>query len=150
MFCRNCGRKLEENESICNNCFTEINSSNTIDTDENKDGYNNSSTLNMDKSNGVRREIPNNSVMYIIFSAIESVMCCQPLGIISLVFSVLAYDAFKYGDEERGKKHLKVSKILLIIGISLFVLFIIFYVVIIFTSIAFGSTAPMDYNNYNL
>ena len=74
-------------------------------------------------------------VKMLVWSIINTVLCCQILGIIALVFTILASETT---DVEIAKKYLKTAKILNIVGIICMVLYILFIIAYVIIMIIFG------------
>jgi hypothetical protein len=54
---------------------------------------------------------------YLIWTIIETICCCQPLGIAGIVFSILANSAKSSGDYAKAVQNAKYAKICLIVGV---------------------------------
>lgn len=72
-----------------------------------------------------------NATTYIVISVLVLFFCCQPLGIVSLIFSILGSVATSSHDYEKARGHLKVAWWCNAIGIGAGVIgcigFILFY-----------------------
>lgn len=93
-YCTHCGAELHENQVICVKCGCMVQSGTPA-------------APQMPKKRSM-------NVGMLIFSIVNLLLCCQPLGIIATLFTALATDA--KSDEEEHKK-LRTAKILNIIGI---------------------------------
>ena len=113
MFCKNCGAELTEGLDLCMNCGAAVNdvASDAIPVPkkvEKKDALN---------------------VGMFVWSLINTILCCQPAGIIALIFTLLA----RYEEKVKADKYIGIAKICNIIGTVigvLAVIAIIFYVVV--------------------
>ena len=126
-YCSNCGSKLEENAKFCLACGTpteQTENSTTINTapvDE--------VTPAPAKASGVL------NMGMLIWALINLFSFCVPLGIASLVLTILAKDA--PSAEEEAKK-IKTAKTCNLIGTIGGVIFIICYIVIVFIALLAG------------
>ncbi|MBI5154993.1 CD225/dispanin family protein [Candidatus Poribacteria bacterium] len=59
---------------------------------------------------------PPNTTTYLVLSIVETVCCCLPLGVASIVFTVLAMNEVKNGNYFVAEEKLKIAKICLIVG----------------------------------
>ena len=77
---------------------------------------------------GTGEKIDIGFVQWLIVS-ILSLLCCCPLGIIPIIFTILANNAATQGDREKAESNIKIAKItaiiFLVIGIPLNILGII-------------------------
>ena len=68
--------------------------------------------------------------LWLVLGFLEIILCCSSCftaicGIISVIFVLLANDAFKNGYTEKADEHMKVAKVLIIIGGAFLVLRIV-------------------------
>ena len=111
-FCRNCGAEMEENQQYCVRCGAQVGGENGAQTVSNK-----KSELN---------------IGMLVWSIINTVLCCNILGIIALVFTILANGK----SEEEAAQNIKVAKILNIVGTIGAVLIVVLYVFLIMIGMA--------------
>ena len=107
-FCTHCGAQLNENQVICVKCGCMVQSGAPATPQAPK-----------------KRSL---NVGMLVFSILNLLLCCQPLGIVATLFTALATDA-KTDEDERKK--LRIAKILNIIGIVGAVVVWIFYFVFV-------------------
>ena len=95
-FCSNCGTQLEENAKFCPFCGTktEQTESSTVDTFHTEE-------VPPARASGIL------DTKMLIWSIINLVACCTPLGIASLILTILAKDA---ASAEKEAKTLKTAK----------------------------------------
>ncbi len=67
---------------------------------------------------------------YLIESIIATIMCCNPLGVVSLLMAIKSDKAFKEGDIELAKKSAKSAKTLFYITVLTGILFYVFMVIL--------------------
>ena len=113
MFCKNCGAELTEGLDMCVNCGTAVNdtASDVIPSSEKP-----------------QKKDPLNVGMF-VWSLINTILCCQPAGIIALIFTLLA----RYEEKVKADKYIGIAKVCNIIGTVIGVLAIIaiiFYVIV--------------------
>ena len=56
---------------------------------------------------------------YLVWSILLTLCCCPPLGIVGIVFSVMANSAKQQGDFQTAMEHAKKAKLFLLIGLGL-------------------------------
>ena len=140
-FCRNCGTKLEEGEKFCPSCGTQR-------EEAAQNAQNAQSAQSADAAaepqivinNGNQNENYNAAMMgasgkldtpSLVWSIINLLVCCQPLGIASLILTILAKDAPSAAEEEKKLKTAKTCNLIGTIGAAVFYFcYIIFYVFI--------------------
>ncbi|MBQ7376905.1 MAG: zinc-ribbon domain-containing protein [Clostridia bacterium] len=133
-FCSNCGTKLEENEKFCPNCGTQREQ---VANAQNAEA---SAEPQVVVNNGNQNENYNAAVMgasgkldtpSLVWSIINLIVCCQPLGIASLILTILAKEAPTAADEEKKLKAAKICNLIGTIGAAvIYFCYIIFYVFI--------------------
>ena len=126
-FCSNCGKQLEENAKFCPACGTKTETSGET------------AEIPVEQAFATETPAPAKAsgkldLQMLIYSIINTVILCLPLGIASLILTILAKDAPTA--EEEAKK-LKTAKTCNIIGtliactiVLIFVLFCIFLVIL--------------------
>lgn len=114
-FCKNCGSDLQEGATVCQNCGTTV-------TAEVSSGYVNNS---QDFSNAPSGKM---NVGYLVWSILNILLCCMPLGIAGLVLTIMAQNKPTLEDE---KKALKISMILNLIGTIVGFLFLVAIIVLV-------------------
>lgn len=125
MYCKNCGAELTEGLELCMNCGTAVNE---ITRD---------SEPIIEKA---EKKYPLNVGMF-IWSLVNFIFCCQPVGIISLIFTLLA----RYEEKDKADKYIGIAKIFNIIGtvigvlVAIAIIFYIFVVVFLFGILSGGA-----------
>ena len=112
-FCPNCGNNLEENAKFCPSCGANLNNNTTPEP------------IIFDVPQNKPRSL---NVGMLIWSIINCLMCCMPLGVVSLIFTILAKDA---ENDETEKKKLNVAKLCNIINNVAVGLIVIIYVIMV-------------------
>ena len=113
MFCKYCGAEIEEGLVFCKQCGKVA-----ADLVAPEQAAENKSTLN---------------VGMLVWAIINMVICCQPAGIVALIFTLLA----KYEEKVKSDKYIGIAKIFNIVGTVYGVLSVI---VSIFIAIFFFAT----------
>ncbi len=133
MICRNCGNDIDKNENFCRNCGAPAEAS------DQSSEVKPEPTPIVDTYGSVTPEQPpkpfgiNTSML--IWSIINIVCCCTPLGVAGLVFNILAgntADQKEYDDKQ------KYAKICNIIGTAGGALVLIFYIIYMIALVALG------------
>ena len=141
MNCKNCGAPLAEGSLFCGNCGMRVETEQG--TYEAQPQYEDHSyeapqeegvytpTQPAENYDEMFTEKKPNTVLWIILSAVELVMCCPIGGIVGLIFSILAHVAAERGAIRDANYKLKVAKICFWVGLALGVLFIIAYIALV-------------------
>lgn len=125
MFCYKCGHKCDETQLVCPECGTTLERK-TKDTQHNP-----------------HAEIEDQSVLYIVLSALSLFFCNQITGIIALIFSILGTTDYNRGDYGAAKEKWKICKITLWIGLGITIAILVF-VFAIWGFAIFGSLAALS------
>ena len=112
--CKNCGVELDDNFVVCPHCGVACE---MAPAEENTASVSNK--LNVGQ---------------LVWSIINLVMCCTPLGIASLILTILAKDA----EPEKSRSHLKIAKILNLIGTIGGVIVLVLYIVLVVVMVMLG------------
>lgn len=172
-YCNNCGERIADDAKFCPSCGTKINDPNQENTykppveepsvQENAQETKTPTTQPTDYQNShyipynpynsnlyqqpqVEKASGNINVGMLIWSIINTLMCCMPLGVISLIFTIIANSASSAAEE---KSKVKIALILNIIGTASFFLLIIFYIfifVVLLESEGFNNNVTMSNN----
>ena len=140
-FCRNCGTKLEEGEKFCPSCGTQREeAAQSAQNAQNAQSADAAAEPQIVINNGNQNENYNAAAMgasgkldtpSLVWSIINLLVCCQPLGIASLILTILAKDAPSAAEEEKKLKTAKTCNLIGTIGAAVFYFcYIIFYVFI--------------------
>ena len=109
-FCPNCGNNLEENVKFCPSCGAKLND--------------NAEPIVVENIMNVENKARSLNVGMLVWSIINILMCCMPLGVVALIFTILAKDA---ATDEVEQKNIKIAKTCNLIGnIAVGVLVIIY------------------------
>ena len=117
--CKNCGVELDDNFVVCPHCGV---------------------ACEMAPAEENTASVPNKlNVGQLVWSIINLAVCCTPLGIASLILTILAKDA----EPEKSRSHLKIAKILNLIGTIGGALIYIAYIVFTVIMVILGMSMPM-------
>ena len=128
-FCPNCSYKLEENANFCPNCGAHVNEptkNESASYSSAAEAYDFAEEIN--PAPAPKKASGELNIGMLVWSIINMLCCCTPLGIASLVCTILAKDA--PSAEEEAKK-LKAAKICNLIADIVFVLYVVLYVVLV-------------------
>jgi uncharacterized membrane protein YvbJ len=127
-YCSNCGTKLEENAKFCLACGTP-----TEQTENNINATSFESTTPAPaKASG------NLNVAQLVWSIINLVVCCMPLGIAGLVMTIFAKDASTAEEEAKKLKTAKTCNLIGTIGSAVF--YVLYFAFILILALS-GVTA---------
>jgi endonuclease IV len=160
-YCNSCGERIVDDAKFCSSCGTKLDDYNQKNTDKpianetQKQDDNTQETAtpttptvdyqdsnyipynpyynNLNQQPQVEKASGSLNVGMLVWSIINTLICCMPLGVISLIFTILANSASSATEE---KSKVKTALILNIIGSAAFVIFIILYIVFIVIMIA--------------
>ncbi len=151
-YCNNCGENITEEAKFCPTCGTNLaDSKQAVDykppvtetpIQDNTKATTPQAPVNPENSNYIPYN-PYNSNFYqqpeiekssgkinvgmLVWSIINTLSCCTPLGIISLIFTIIATSASSAAEE---KSKVKTALILNIIGTASFFIIIVLYIVL--------------------
>ncbi len=138
-FCPNCGIRIVENAKFCHYCGTaqkkyksigkkNIVPEEEIPVQEAEPAPEEKSPV--DEKASSLPEMPSGKLNagMLIWSILNTIMCCTPMGIAALIFAAKAKDA---ATAEEEKKKLKTAKTLNLIPTILYLILIVFYIVVI-------------------
>ena len=117
-FCTNCGAELKGGK-FCVNCGA------AIENDTEEKAYTQAAYEAAPQPTKAGL-----NVKMLIWSIINALLCCQILGAVSIVFTILAAEST---DALESQKYIKIAKILNLIGavcMALYVIFMIVYVIV--------------------
>ncbi len=129
-YCSNCGSKLEENAKFCLACGAPVEQTNT---DTNTNTLHTAPVENTTPAPAKASGVLN--MVQLVWSLINLLLCCTPLGIASLIMAILAKDA--PSAEEEAKK-LKTAKICNLIGTIVGAVIIIVYAFVFVAAFIFA------------
>lgn len=118
MFCKHCGAELIEGIDFCKNCGNAVNEIAVVEEP-------------------AKKKDPLNVGMF-VWSLINMILCCQPAGIVALVFTLLA----RYEEKLKADKYIGIAKICNIIGTAIGVLAVVVVIIYaVFMIFLFGIIA---------
>jgi uncharacterized membrane protein YvbJ len=127
-YCKNCGNRLEDGSKFCSSCGTRVSEAAQEEQTQQETPVSEpiqEESLGFDST---PKASGNLNVGSLVWSIINLALCCMPLGIASLIMTVLAKDAPSAEDEE---KKLKIARICNLIATISCVVFFIFYILIV-------------------
>ncbi len=145
-FCRNCGLKLEDGQKFCPSCGTQLAESapEAANAQANGAASDPNAQPQITINNGNQNENINYAMMgaskkldvpSLVWSIINLLFCCQPLGIASLILTILAKDAPTAADEEKKLKSARICNLIGTIGAAvLYICYFIFVFVLAMTT----------------
>ncbi len=125
-YCKNCGVALEENAKFCANCGAsqEETVAAEITTEE-------------IVAPAPKKASGNLNIAQLVWSIINLIACCGPLGIAGLILTIIAKDAPSAEDEAKKLKVAKTCNLIGTIGgIIISILYIIAYIALIVLGVA--------------
>lgn len=146
-FCTNCGKDLKENDKFCPECGAPRPEAQA--KAENAEAPYIPPIVDIPITGAAATSTPEAPVYgtpktrslnvgLLVWSLINLILCCMPLGIASLVMTIVAKDATT--DEEEAKK-LKTAKVCNLIGTIGSIVFYVVYVVVIILVALFDASA---------
>ena len=124
-FCPNCGNNVDNGAKFCPSCGAPQAPQNTTSAAPEINYYDAQPSGSSGQLNTVQ----------LVWSIINLVMCCTPMGIAGIILTILAKDA--HSAEEEAKK-LKIAKICNIVGTVGFVVLMIVYVALMVIGMSIG------------
>lgn len=126
-FCKNCGSQIDDGSKFCPVCGTNQENNEQQKTDETyyKEPITPSASGSL-------------NVGMLIWSIIDILMCCMPLGVVSLIMTIMAQNATSAYDEASKLKTAKVCNLIGTIGMGVFV---ILYILLIVVGVVAGVNA---------
>ena len=109
-YCSNCGAKLEENAKFCLACGTPVEQTETTDAPV------------ADATPAPAKASGNLNVAQLVWSIINLILCCMPLGIAGLILTIFAKDAPSAEEEAKKLKTAKTCNLIGSIGGGLWVI----------------------------
>ena len=126
-FCKNCGSQIDDGSKFCSICGA---------AQENTEQQNSATPVYTEPV--TQKASGNLNVGMLVWSIIDLLMCCMPLGVVSLIMTIMAQNAAT-AEEEAGK--LKTAKVCNLIGTIGAGIFLILYVVLIVVGVVAGVSA---------
>lgn len=118
-FCKNCGSQIDDGSKFCSICGTE-----QENTEQQSD--------NPVYTEPVTKKASGNlNIGMLVWSIIDLLMCCMPLGIVSLIMTIMAQNAATAEDEAGKLKTAKICNLIGTIGMGIFLILYIVLVVVI-------------------
>ncbi len=147
MICKNCGAELQENAAFCGNCGmkAEAEPFSFEQADEQGSFAAPVEPVYAEPSPAITEEKPN-TVLWIVLSAVEMLMCCQISGVISLILSILGHVDADKGNLAEANKKIKYAKLSFWLGLALTVIFLVIYLifVLLLSAGVFSSIAEFE------
>ena len=151
MFCPSCGTEVENGALFCQNCGTVVDNAKpeekgatvlngeVINTSSNSYSNNNETTFNQSTQNA-QVERPEGShpsfALWLTLSIINLLCCCQIMGIIALVFTIIGNNAYTIGNYSEADSKMNTAKILNIIGMIVGFFVTAIYLIFFFAGMA--------------
>ena len=113
-FCKNCGAELDEGAKFCASCGT-------AQAEEEKATTENAAEEKVEIPEYVAPDMPPKAsgvlnVAQLVWSIINIIMCCMPLGVVALIFTITAKDAPSTEEEAKKLKTAKTCNLIATIG----------------------------------
>ncbi len=134
-YCQYCGSQMDDDARFCSKCGLEHGEvkKETVDVEpvvvEQMDPNGTPPMPNAPEPqaySGINEIPPNNGMVWLILSIVMTLCCCNPLQIVTIVFSAISLSRHKQGEFEEAKRY---SKIAMILFFSLLALSIIGWIV---------------------
>lgn len=104
-FCKNCGANMDDSANVCSTCGTPVTNQNF---------------QNFQADAAPRKGTLNTG--FLIWSIVNIVLCCMPLGIAGLVFTITAQNKPTIEEEQKALKSAKIFNLIgTIVGAVLFI-----------------------------
>ncbi|MBQ7873627.1 MAG: CD225/dispanin family protein [Oscillospiraceae bacterium] len=116
MVCPKCGAEIPEDDLFCGKCGAKAEALSEETSPE---------EAGTEEISPKKEEKPENTVMWIILSAIQIFLCCSVPGIVSLVYAVNANSAQMAGRNDEIKGNIEKAQIWFLIGIGFSILIMI-------------------------
>ncbi len=139
-FCKNCGAQLEENAKFCPSCGTAQAAQAPAEVVAPTETFKPIETVTpeieipvqeVNAAPAPEKASGNLNVAQLVWAIINLVLCCTPLGIVSLIFTVIAKDAPTAAEEAQKLKTAKTCNLIATIAGAVFmILYIVFIVAV--------------------
>ena len=143
-YCKNCGNQIDDGSKFCSFCGAnqESNEQHQYSAPEQETVEQNPAEQQYTGAFYTEPLVPKASgalkVGMLVWSIINLVMCCMPLGIVSLIMTVMAQNATSAQDEI---DKLKTAKICNLIGTIAVGIFVVIYIVLVGLAVVVGVSA---------
>ncbi len=132
MFCPGCGTENDDGSGICKDCGKSLSSSEVIGPETGDTG-----------APSQLPHIPN----YLVQAILVTVFCCQPFGVVSIVFAAQVNGRVASGDIEGARRMSQDARkwawLGFWVGLGLAIASILFYVVLIVFLLVVGETSEI-------
>jgi len=75
---------------------------------------------------------------YLVWAILETLFCCPPLGIVGIIYSIMANSAKQQSNFQMAMDHAKKAKLFLLIGIIAWLVFVALYIIFIVFMVTMG------------
>ena len=127
--CPNCGASVENGAIFCTSCGSSIHTNDGA-PETPATPVNEEVVYNTPQTAPKAREL---NVAQLVWAIINIVLCCMPLGVAGLVFTIMAKDSPDDATEAKRLKNAKIFNIIATVGGALIVVFYIIYFVFLFS-----------------
>ena len=127
MFCTKCGKSIPENASFCPNCAAPVN----VQDRQQPAAPQQTATPRQ----------PVEVTDWLIPSILSTMLCCVPLGVVSIVFAAQANSLAGQGKYEDARKAADKAKLFFFLAVGLWVLAVALYILVYVFMIIIGVSA---------
>lgn len=147
MYCTKCGQMIEDSASFCPFCGESVvpgagGNSSSFDSQSAASPFNGANPYDAPQPGGQYQAVGQGEVAnsFLIPNILGTLLCCSPVFIVGLVFSVLSNNKAGVGDVQDANSKAQVAKICFWIGLGLGILQAIIFIVVM----ALGAVVPVE------
>ena len=147
MYCKKCGQMIEDNASFCPFCGESVvpgaaGNSPSFDSQSAASPFNGANPYDAPQLGGQYQAAVQGEVAspFLIPNILGTLLCCSPVFIVGLVFSILSNNKAGAGDVQDANSKAQVAKICFWIGLGLGILQAILVIIVM----AFGAAVPVE------